>query len=76
MSKSHAGPWVVYRTEATPRVGATNVVCEQSEWDALQVNTTRTHTLIREGIACEPEAELLARGTSGDSKPPAHSRRL
>src|SRR5262249_32775089 len=46
-----------------------NVVCEQSEWDEMEHARPGYHTLIRGGITNECEAELLARGTSGD-KPP------
>jgi hypothetical protein len=44
-------------------------VCEKTEWDAMEKANPSQHHLIREGIATETEAELLARGVSGDSKP-------
>ena len=60
--------WVVYRRTMTiqKRRIETNAVCEQSEWDALELAEPGVHTLIRGGIASEEEAERLARGTSGD----------
>lgn len=59
--------WVVYQMTlhgANPR----NAVCEQSEWDAMELARPGYHTLIQSGIATESEAELLARGTSGNAK--------
>jgi hypothetical protein len=44
-----------------------NVVCEQSEWDALESARPGYHTLLHSGIKTEQEAEKLARGTAGDS---------
>jgi hypothetical protein len=41
-------------------------VCEQREWDRMQQAQPGYHKLIQCGIATEREAELLARGTSGD----------
>jgi hypothetical protein len=43
-----------------------NAVCEQAEWDAMEARRPGYHTLVREGIATEAEAERLARGTAGD----------
>ena len=57
--------WVVYRM--TLRKGpAMNAVCEQAEWEAMEMSKPGYHTLIRAGIASESAAEKLARGTSGD----------
>ena len=69
-----AGPWVVYRM-TVPGKPAVNAVCEQAEWDALELADPGQHTLIRAGIASEPEAERLARGTAGD-RPVRLPRRL
>jgi hypothetical protein len=43
-----------------------NVVCEQREWDAMELARPGYHLLVREGIKTEQEAEKLARGTAGD----------
>ncbi len=51
-----------------------NVVCEQEEWIALELSQPGRHTLVRAGIATEGEAEILARGTSGDPVPRRLSR--
>jgi hypothetical protein len=60
------GPWVVYRKTIQGET-AVNAVCEQAEWDAMELESPGHYTLIQAGIASEPEAERLARGTAGDS---------
>jgi hypothetical protein len=60
------GPWVVYQ-KAIQGETAVNAVCEQAEWDAMERDCPGRHTLLQAGIASEPEAERLARGTAGDS---------
>ena len=59
--------WVVYLTPVTE--GAARAVGEQNEWDRMEAARPGHYTLIRSGITNEAEAEKLARGTSGDSKP-------
>ena len=59
--------WVVYVSSDRSSHGR-NVVCEQGEWDAMELSRPGYHALIRSGIANEGEAERLARGTSGDAK--------
>jgi len=41
-------------------------MCPESEWPTLEA---AGHILIQAGLVNEGEAERLARGTSGDSKP-------
>jgi hypothetical protein len=53
--------WVVYLTSLHGKPGAMSCVCEQSEWDALELSQPGRHTLIRKGIANEGEAEQFAR---------------
>jgi hypothetical protein len=60
--------WVVYQTTAHKKSDAMNVVCEQSEWDAMELARPGYYMLVRAGIANEGEAERLARGTAGDGK--------
>jgi hypothetical protein len=48
---------------------AGNVVCEQREWDALERSRPGFHTLLHTGIKTEQEAEKLARGTAGETRP-------
>jgi hypothetical protein len=49
--------------------GGARGVCEQSEWDAMELARPGYRTLVMGGIASEPEAERLARGTAGDRAP-------
>ena len=68
--------WVVYKTNTDGKLGGgMNVVCEQSEWDALELARPGHHTLVQAGIASESEAEKLARGTSGDALKSAYAKR-
>ena len=60
--------WVVYQTHIDGRTHAAKAVCEQSEWDAMELAWPGYHTLVKSGITSETEAERLARGTSGDAK--------
>jgi hypothetical protein len=74
MSKDNA-MWVVYQRVVHGNAEATNVVCEQGEWDALEQAKPGQHTLIQAGITNEGQAERLARGTSGDARKGAYPRR-
>ncbi len=58
--------WVVYKATLRGNADGMNAVCEQAEWDAMELAKPGQQTLIRGGIASEGEAERLARGTSGD----------
>jgi hypothetical protein len=72
MSSTRTVSWVVYKTTVHPHYRLPlelTAVCTKAEWDAMEQTHPGEQTLIREGIASEREAELLARGTSGDSKP-------
>jgi hypothetical protein len=44
-------------------------ICEQHEWERMEQVQPGHHKLIQCGIATEREAELLARGTTGDPPP-------
>jgi hypothetical protein len=74
MKVRQVASWVVYRTVLKGASAGVNVVCEAGEWDALERLQPGVHTLVRDGIASEAEAERLARGTSGDTKPRNGSR--
>ena len=63
--------WVVYLMTIHGKPGM-NAVCEQSEWDAMELANPGYHTLVRGGITNEGEAERLARGTAGN--PPVRLR--
>lgn len=60
--------WVVYLMTGKKANGM-KAVCQQSEWDAMERVNPGQQQLIQRGILTETEAELLARGVSGDPKP-------
>jgi len=66
--------WVVYLMTIRGNHPPMNAVCEQEEWNAMELVNPGRHKLIQSGIANESEAEKLARGTSGD-RPPKHLAR-
>jgi len=53
--------WVVYRMTLRGKPVGVHAVCEQSEWDALELSRPGYHTLLKAGITNEGEAERLAR---------------
>ena len=62
--------WVVYQTTVRGKQGKSttmNVICEQGEWDAMELAQPGLHTLVQGGITSEGEAERLARGSAGDA---------
>lgn len=59
--------WVVYRMTLAKQAIGGNVVCEQSEWEAIELARPGYHVLLFSGIKTEQEAEKLARGTAGDN---------
>jgi len=58
--------WVVYLMTLHGKPTGRNAVCEQDEWEEMERAYPGYHTLVRDGIPNEAEAEKLARGTSGD----------
>lgn len=64
--------WVVYRMTLHKNPDGIIAVCEQSEWDEMELNRPGYHRLIRGGILIEGEAEKLAREEAGG--PPAKVR--
>jgi hypothetical protein len=68
--------WVVYQVSLRGKPGGEmNVVCQQGEWDAMESAQPGQCTLVQDGITSEGEAERLARGTSGDSRKGAYTKR-
>jgi hypothetical protein len=53
--------WAVYLMTVHKQTDRIAAVCEQSEWDAMELARPGYHHLIRGGIASEVEAEMLAR---------------
>lgn len=62
--------WVVYRMALQKNPLGGVVICEQSEWDEIELYRPGFHTLIQEGIGTEVEAERLARDQPGMSASP------
>ena len=60
--------WVVYKSHLAGPLGP-NAVCEQWEWDEMSLADPGLHTLIRQGIAGEAEAEKVARESPGGTSP-------
>ena len=54
--------WVVYLMTLHGKTSKMNAVCEQSEWEEIELARPGYHTLIQAGISSEAEAEALARG--------------
>jgi hypothetical protein len=61
--------WVVYTIPMKGSPEGVRAVCEQGEWEAMDAGRPGFFTLIRGGIFHEGEAERLARGRSGETKP-------
>lgn len=59
--------WVVYETIKGPKIGMRSV-CTAGEWKSMESGYPGHHQVVKEGITDETEAEILARGTSGDAK--------
>jgi hypothetical protein len=53
--------WVVYRMTTRGKVTGLGAVCEQGEWEAMELAQPGHHTLVQAGITNEGEAERLAR---------------
>src|SRR5881409_3218112 len=66
--------WVVYLMTMRKQDGM-RAVCEQAEWDAMELTRPGYHHLIQGGFTSEAEAELIARGESGATKPRASKLR-
>jgi hypothetical protein len=58
----HVVSWVVYLMTLHNKPNGMKAVCEQSEWEAMELARPGYHTLIHAGIPSEGEAERLARG--------------
>ena len=66
--------WVVYLRTIHGKPTGMNAVCEQGEWEAMELAQPGHHTLIQAGITNEGEAERLARSGTVDSKPSKSSK--
>src|SRR5258707_216594 len=73
-----AALWVVYRMTVYGKPSGATAVCDQREWDAVDLARPGYHTLLLAGIASEAQAERLARGGPADAdtnKPPRRKAR-
>ena len=68
MRAAIAESWVVYRMPVRHCPEGMRAVCEQAEWDAMELANPGVNTLIRADIPNEGEAERLARGASGAAR--------
>jgi hypothetical protein len=68
--------WVVYLMTLPNKPDAMRAVCEQAEWEEMERVRPGYHKLLQSGIRSEREAELLARGTSGDPVPRSPKPRI
>jgi len=68
--------WVVYVVPLGGGPGGPRAVCRQAEWEALERDRPGVYTLVRAGIPTEGEAERLARGSAGASRPRPFKPRL
>lgn len=59
--QDNAESWVVYLMTIYKQPDGVRAVCEQSEWDAMELARPGHHHLIRGNIATEVEAEIFAR---------------
>ncbi len=65
--------WAVYMMTLHNKRSMT-AVCEQSEWEAMELARPGYHQLIQAGIATEAEAESLAHGNPNAGIPSATLR--
>jgi hypothetical protein len=67
--------WVVYQPTTIGKIRGSTAVCSQAEWAAMERARPGYHTLIRDGIASEGEAERLVREAPGGRAIVVPSRR-
>jgi hypothetical protein len=74
MRAAIAESWVVYSMPVKGSREGMRGICEQAEWDAMELAEPGAKTLIQSGITNEGEAERLARGASGAAKTRSKAR--
>ena len=67
--RRRAESWVVYRMAIRGSATGAKAVCTPVEWAEIALARPGSHTLLRDRIGSEAEAERLARGASGDTIP-------
>lgn len=61
MEQEKANSWVVYMLKHGVNKPALNAVCEQSEWEEMELCRPGYNTLVQAGISSEGEADKIAR---------------
>ena len=61
--------WVVYSMPMKGSPEGIRAVCEQPEWERMDAARPGYFTLVQGGLEHEGEAERLARGRSGETRP-------
>lgn len=56
--------WVVYQAVVSKKGESVHVVCEQREWDAMQLLEPGQRQLVTAGISTEAEADRQARNAT------------
>ncbi len=72
MKKAVEPAWVVFRMTIHGKNSEMSAVCEQAEWDAMELAEPGHYTLVQAGITNEGEAERLAR--NGNTSQPTHPK--
>ena len=70
-----AESWVVYQMTLHKRPEGMRAVCTREDWDAMERARPGYHTLLQAGFPSERDAELIARGTSGDVRASSYKPR-
>lgn len=68
-SARHVESWVIYQTVSKNTAGGPHRVCEQSEWNEMEMLTPGRLCLIQACIVSEAAATRLARGFRADPVP-------
>ena len=61
MTNTKESLWVVYLMTIHGKMSGMNAVCNQSEWEAMELARPGYHKLVQAGIINEGDAERLAR---------------
>jgi hypothetical protein len=56
------GTWVVYQMTVSGKHTGLHAVCSMSEWERMETGRPGYHTLVRQVVGSEGDAERYARG--------------
>jgi len=68
------GLWIVIQSIRGIQCGIRSVY-QQDDWEEIDARNPGEYQVVQSGISNESEAELLARGTSGDNLKPIRKQR-